>query len=917
MYCWFKIFSFRQPRSLLTNIFTCFFLIALCTTAMPGFALAVRSQRIDNSQLPNNQTLAPQSIFQESELEKQIKRLIKIISLSGPQEMQRLAYEIGIMADIHLSIQQCLIIGRAVEAAEIALNAINDKVEGVRGKVLIRALDDCFAKEEIYREKVGIALRAMESNVDCITGDVIARWMKDAFTVGEGIKAGDIAVGAIRYKVKGVSSALVIGWIDRYFAEGWPDQAGKIALEAIKNKVEGVNGTLVIRAINESFAYGDEERARELALWAIWNKTEGITDDMIMSWKLNFEEDAQSSWWYPYVRSSTLRLTDKEEAITGNAIRRSIEECFEKRMPGRAGQFALKAFRAMKISRKTARIFDLLRSSELLGMENLYFSAEIVAFAIENGRLNDLSAIFESGRKNKRILPVLDLVGSVIGYGHVVQEVYEGKGVESFAKIYDSIYPHLYDDVLPADVDLNDPKTIAILDHLTHFSQSKFAREDLTLPEIYMDYMNDYKSRKIEPLPEGLPPARVIEVATKRSQGLTEDVRKYYREMMRIVGSALVSLREKETTIYASCLTRLKNAISAGIAILEQKKTETTLPEIAQRHMAEQIKLLQETVSKLDVGSDKEGFPVLLLEAKHLKAVGKLAQGNALIQEMLITCALASNAMWQQYFDTVVHQEASQQSIRQFVSFVERFIGPHILGTVQATLREEFLRRINLKIFKEEIDRTGEISEFRRRIRLTPCRGWLAEFVGYYSDECWTRTRYILRDNPEAIVMILSDEETQDILGGTLLVPNAVNEENTLIDRGLSPRTEVTSNLSMEDFMEQIGRYEEEIARTIDAKSILVPFRQLQPGLGTNNPDVIQYYERVLEGRPALNLDQEDTFNGYDITRKCCVVFREVLPAPIAENKKGNTRLDQHIGGAGVPYAVFVEDSSGEIAQSA
>src|SRR3989338_2991694 len=132
-----------------------------------------------------------------------------------------------------------------------------------------------------------------------------------------------------------------------------------------------------------------------------------------------------------------------------------------------------------------------------------------------------------------------------------------------------------------------------------------------------------------------------------------------------------------------------------------------------------------------------------------------------------------------------------------------------------------------------------------------------------------------MRDNPDAIALVFEDDNSKELLGGTLLMPNSAGGRRVLIDRGLSPRTEVTSGLDVEDFVEQVADFEEEIAAALGAEIIVVPLRSLEPGLGSNNPDIIQYYERTIGTRPVIHLDMPNEFNNHDISDKC-VVLREV-----------------------------------------
>ncbi len=286
----------------------------------------------------------------------------------------------------------------------------------------------------------------------------------------------------------------------------------------------------------------------------------------------------------------------------------------------------------------------------------------------------------------------------------------------------------------------------------------------------------------------------------------------------------------------------------------------------------------------------------MLFTATQLKEIGAIKETSARIAVLLFTAALKENPSWQKHFKDNINNPASYENIVKMTGFVDSFIKPHLLDGIEPAARVELFRNIGVKIFKKEIEHLSGASggALKRNIRIHASRGWLAEFVGYYSDECWTRTSNIIRDNPDTIALIFSDEESGEILGGTLLMPCSVNGKKAIIDRGLSPRSEVTADLSTEDFVRQVVDYEQEIAARLGAEMILVPLRSLEVGLGTNNPDIIQYYEKAFSGRAPVNLDIPNTFNGHDITNGKCVVIREfplsspaaapdAAPAPTAE----------------------------------
>jgi hypothetical protein len=230
-------------------------------------------------------------------------------------------------------------------------------------------------------------------------------------------------------------------------------------------------------------------------------------------------------------------------------------------------------------------------------------------------------------------------------------------------------------------------------------------------------------------------------------------------------------------------------------------------------------------------------------------------------------------------------ESAGIENINQLTEFIDSTITAHVLEDAAFDLAATLSKNLNTSLFKQEADRlSGQKGSLTRKINIHFSRGWLAEFIGYFSDECWVWAQDIISSNQDMFGLILEDQDTGELLGGSYIIPNSIKGEAVLIDRGFSPRTEVTSQLHIDSLMDEVTAIEEAAAQVLGSKKILVLLRKLQGGLGTNNPDIINYYERITENQETVGLDRSNNFNNHNIQYGVCVVLKEVKSKPSASS---------------------------------
>jgi len=574
-----------------------------------------------------------------------------------------------------------------------------------------------------------------------------------------------------------------------------------------------------------------------------------------------------------------------------------IDECFKRIWPYQAGEIAIEAIKISRPSRDTEKIVNLLRDPAIFIKGELDLILGITCYALETDGLDDLHMILPSLWRNKHIFDMLRTFTIQEGYGFIMKEIFEHKGVEHFAALYNNIYGNIFHDLLPDDLSITDRRTNFLLRHLVRFDISNFARSDLTLEEIYNSYKEAHDRGDINGLPPGIPEPRVIEISTKKSGSITPDTQTYYNGMIGSIRKALSMIDTNQVTenpLYKDLLEELISLMDQRISTLRENMQKKGLPGQAKGFMQEDLDTLDEARGIVDSLKENGSFPLENLNIAHLNAISKIKNISTVISDILFIHALQDNTSWQAYFRGHISDQVSLVSISKIIEFIDSFIKPHLLDDLGENERRSLITHINIKIFKEELNRFGqERSQFTRRIRLIPTRGWVAEFIGYFSDECWTQTLDIMRDNPDAIALVMVDDDTNELLGGTLLMPNSIKGEKVIIDRGLSPRTELTADLHVDDFVSRVTDFEEEIARSLGATKILVPLRDLEPGLGSNNPDIIQHYGRTVSGNTPVTFDTRNNFNDHDITTGKCVVLRSFsLLVDSAVPTSHNTRVD-------------------------
>jgi hypothetical protein len=784
-------------------------------------------------------------------------------------------------------------------------------VKAIRYNVADITLDDIktYTKQYLHSGQADHAgsmiEEAIRNNMPGITSDDIRDWISAFTSRGKLGLAGSIAAEVIRKNIPDIEEDIK-NWIISCFYNGRPDIAGSIIIQALLKNIPGITIYTLNRSISLCFTQGLSDRAGSLAISAIDNNTPGITADTVKAWIQKFAEYGWPSHIGPIL---TAAVQNNVPGITADDIKGWVFMRSERNLPhiassiaieairnntpgitadivrgwianidiAHAGYIAVEAIKRNKFSRKTNRTLGLFRDiPRFQDTETLLFLYSGISHALINNQVQDLGLVLESFYRETQLVPMLKSLMDIEAEQEIWAEIFHNKGLNSFKNLYNKIYSHILSEALPDSLDIAQGRANMLLRAITRFDNSIFSVENTEkFEDIYNRYAEGLLSGNIKPLPDTTPGPAIIEVPTKASRSLSEPAQIYYSDIKKSLQSAISATEKKNENINPY------DDITAGfIRLIDNErstlsgmsfKNKDALAKIDKKTM-----LLERAKNQIVLFKNSNILPLLFIDTEALDALSRIKGARQLFREGLFIHSFINNPAWRNSFNIEEDNELTTESAAMFVEFVDSFLKTHILGGIEDDIKRILIRHVDPETFKQELGRlTGSRTALMKRIGIYPTRGWIAEYIGYFSDECWTRTPDIMKNNPDTIALIFIDEDNKELLGGTLLMPNYVQGKKVFIDRGLSPRTRITNKLDIGNFMEQVLDYQQKIAVRLGASGILAPLRRLQEGVGTNNPDIIQYYERVFADKPPVDLETTNAFNDHDITRGCCVFVRE------------------------------------------
>ncbi|NQU99218.1 MAG: HD domain-containing protein, partial [Parcubacteria group bacterium] len=824
---------------------------------------------------------------------KEIKKLINKLL----KEWQvRLAGEIIVTAikekvtgittkEIKKWINECLEKKLPTVAGEIIVTTIKEKIVGISGEE-IKDWINRISKDWNFILATKVAIVAIKEGIPGISSKIVKEIIAQCFERKNSGVSKEIIVIAIKEKITGIENKDLKIWISKFSQQDRLNFAAEIMVIAIKEEVPGITSEDKDEWRQDTFREFKLSLVEETPTISIKEKVLGMSSKDLKEWIDQLFEE----WKMTLVKESIVTAIEERIVdISGKDLKKWTNRCFERDEPGIAGKLLITYIKRIgKLSQETGKITDILKNRNILAKVDVLLLIQAIGYALENDYLENLQKVLLDFIRYPQVYKVflsqnpiamLSLFVFMRNRNLVDDDIFKGRGKEHFVELYNNVYPYIFRGILPSSIDITDGRINSLLRQITRFNISKHARPDLSFEGIYNEYKNDYLAGKVKPLPENIPAPQIIEVKTKKTTAFTADVQQYYGNLMESIKQALLAIDDKNKghPLYAVALNELRVAIATQLSVLNSVVDKNNLPEKIREFKIKEIKILEEIRDSLSSLVTSSVCPIFSLSFKQLKAIYNIKTIIPIVRTMLFIHAFENNSNWKDYFRGNFQEQVSLSVITEIIRFIDNFVVSHLLDGTEIEFRKELMKYVNISIFREELKRVDiEKTGSTQRIKIYPTRGWLAEFLGYYSDICWTSSTGIIRGNPDMIALVFVDEETSDILGGTLLMPNSVEGRMVLIDRGLSPRNSVTENLDAQNiFVEKVTDYEEKIANSLGAEKIVVPLRKLGIGLGTVNPDIIQYYERVVGDKIPVVLDADSVFNNQDITSEKCVVFRE------------------------------------------
>jgi hypothetical protein len=779
---------------------------------------------------------------------------------------------------IKRSIQVCSDKRLRISPMRLIVYILANQMGNITAEEVGAAVKACRAKGLSYEAGM-IAIEAFINDIPGITPDSIKDIIEHSFFIGDPKTAGLVAIEAIKRNVPGVTDGYVSKSVYECFQNNKYDDGGLIAIEAVKNGISSVSINDIRTGVSETLYAGFTYQAGYLLSEAVNGNVPGITAHELKEVIAKCFAERNSYAALPIIKSI---LCKRFPGISDDYISECISECYIFDNPYNAGCIALEALKNNMFGKKINKIISVLNDMPQARDSRIsYFICSGLSYALKNNKTDCLDIVLSVADEKLHFIRALTRLMDVLGPGAVWGDIFAQRGLGKFRGMHNMLYGYIFRDILPDSLDIRQKSTNILLRAITKFDISNFSRHGQKgFEEIYYDFRKAWCAGGIKPLPPGIPKPAIIEVSTDISRSFSGLAKQYYKDIIDAAHDAISIMENMDDpdSPYAGIVGSLIGFIDDEIDMLSVKARGKVINSFVLSYINQRLDLFNKARQNLMLYQSSHVMPLLFLEGPELNALSDIKFARMMFRQALFMAAFYDNAEWKRYFSILDSSVLTPEKAVRLVEFVDDFLKLDLLSDIDYEAKKALLKHLNPATFKDKMARLADKrSCFKKRIGIYPCRGWLAEYIGYYCDECWVATPDIIRDNPDMIPLVFVDEDYGEIVGGTLLMPNYINGVKVLIDRGLSPRLEFTRNIDVGDFVEKVLDYEEKIAVSMGASKIVVPLRMYEEGLGTNNPDIIQYYERSIEDKSPVDLDEMNRFNRHSIAQGRCAVIRDLF----------------------------------------
>jgi hypothetical protein len=276
---------------------------------------------------------------------------------------------------------------------------------------------------------------------------------------------------------------------------------------------------------------------------------------------------------------------------------------------------------------------------------------------------------------------------------------------------------------------------------------------------------------------------------------------------------------------------------------------------------------LEYTINELETCEDIDGLIRIYLRKENQKNI------NYILKRLLLYKAYKG-------FNEYRGQYLCASSAINYKSINE------IKETVNHVLAEEYLKVLN-KNQKEKIDRNKIIdlmdinalksaipkeikTNKKEEIFIKASRGLLMEFAAFFSDTCMTSQSLLAKKHPwlTSLIFIQKPNSQRDKkLVGSCFIIEAKDEDGdkVLVIRANNLLENTINQLSVEDFMDKLLQYIEEVAKEKDINQIALALDNHNAGATTNREKIFNYLDEKYNNNKIIKLDGPYNVNYYDL----------------------------------------------------
>lgn len=417
---------------------------------------------------------------------------------------------------------------------------------------------------------------------------------------------------------------------------------------------------------------------------------------------------------------------------------------------------------------------------------------------------------------------------------------------------------------------LENPLAIALIKANVRFKKSQW-KGDYDFEEILENFFTFQKKHPEKTLIDSEYPEKIIKVAKKEKEEriFSKNQKRSYKKRLKEIKVVKNDLTEKERIVFEKYKSEILFELNKNVEKLKKRLENKEKESPAYNGIKNKISKLEKQIKENKITNNFD----------NLLKINLTITGNKNLNLIL------NKILWykaQKGFGNYIGEELNlNEEINQEDIDKIREKGNHILA-------EEYLKKLNQglnienKIKRENIlnilniaslkkkEKTKDKIQGEQEILIKASRALLMEFSGYFSDTCWTSESLLAKEYPwlSSLIFINKPNSVRDkkLVGSCFIIEGKTDEgEGILILRGNNPLKNFISELSVDDFMNKLLEYLEEVAKAKGIKKIALVLDDHAAGAASNREEIFDYYEEKYNKNKIIKLDQSYEVNDYDL----------------------------------------------------